>query len=399
MIRKLFHGISCVVIAVLKPLKTYAYRTRFFFVRGLILEITTLIDWLMIFFNIQNNIMLLHQKIYGGNFLFGQAVMITDYDTTARDITKPLFKCNHFMGVDIIANQSSVFGMNAGSLNQCPPLRASSRAMMDATVFTEELAAQGYEQVKAECAGILEEWAADPKMAGMWSIRGTATRIFLKVLSGTLVSKEDADYSTKKYVTHFGELSIFGRYLPSVNGLLGSHKFIRKEAYFRLKEKYDIDMGIIDMTLFAAMFSVGTLLIRCVEDIQTWKIPYGELDYEKKRNFIFEVQRLWPTVTSVHRIVERDETVRIGNRELKLTPGDEVVYPFICSNRDESTFDEPKTMKLDRPAEEYERVLSWSKGPHACPGKEISIDVTLVMLDELARHHDLSRLKIFNPTF
>lgn len=398
MIRKMLHAVSYVVIFLMKPFKVYAYRTRFPIIRGLIIEVTALVDFLLIFLNIQNNTMLMHEKVYNGNFIFGKGIALTDYDTIATDIQKPAYKCNHFMALSIISTDSSVFAINAGSLNQCPPLRGWTRKSMEDNVFTGDLLTHDYESLHALNREILEEWGEHPKMAKVFPLRGASTRIFLKILSGTTVSSEDAEAATFQYIRRFGELSLFNR-VPFVNGILGSHKGIRKDAYFMLKEKYDLDMMVIDMTLFAAMFSVGTLVIRCVEDIQSFAIPYKDLDYQMKRNFIFEAVRLWPTVTSVHRIVERDENVRIGKKDITLTAGDEVIYPFACGNRNAERFHEPAKMNLERPQEEYANVLSWSKGPHDCPGKELSIIVTILMLDQLSKRYDLSKLKIFNPTF
>ncbi len=73
--RKLIHALFYVVFAIMKPFKIYAYRTRFGIIRSIILEITTFIDWLSIFFNIQNNSMMLNWKVFKGNFIFGKAVM------------------------------------------------------------------------------------------------------------------------------------------------------------------------------------------------------------------------------------------------------------------------------------------------------------------------------------
>ena len=88
-------------------------------------------------------------------------------------------------------------------------------------------------------------------------------------------------------------------------------------------------------------------------------------------------------MTTTHRILEEPEEVVVAGRTLKLTEGDEIVYPFVCSNKDEKVFKCPHAIKLDREKEEYDNVLSWSKGAHACPARDFSILVTLVMLDTL----------------
>lgn len=399
MIRQILGTLSSAAIRALRPVKIYAYQTRFDTVKGLILEATSFVDFSMILLNIQNNAMLLHQEAYGGNFLFGKAVAVTDHETAAAAIAAPLFKCNHFMGVDIVSTDSAVFASNSGSLNQCPALRKVAREAMDKTIFTPRLRAKTYASIAKECKTILDDWAKNRDMSNMLVLRSAATRMFLQVLDGKTVSAEDAEAATKNYFTHFGLLSAFGRYLPAIPGILRSRENLRRGSYFMLRDKYDMNIDAIDMTLFAAQFSVGTLVIQCVTDLQKTGLAYEDLDYDHKRNFIIEAVRLWPTVTSVHRIVESDETIRVGDHDLKLRAGDEVIYPFVCTNRDGGVFRNPMKIDLDRPQAEYDAVLSWSKGSHGCPGKALSIDVTMLMLDKLAERYDLSKLKIYNPTF
>jgi cytochrome P450 len=147
------------------------------------------------------------------------------------------------------------------------------------------------------------------------------------------------------------------------------------------------------------MFSVGTIVIKCVEFAAHEAIPYGSLSLEQRMRFVIEAQRLCPTVTSVHRIVETPETVTVSGRQIHLQPGDEVAYPFLCINQDPSRFTDPTVFRLDRTPEEVAAVMSWSVGPHICPAKELSILLTVLMLDELATRYDLRRLRIANPEF
>jgi hypothetical protein len=397
-IRRLFYPLSYLIVLLLKPIKLYAYRTRFEFIKRLILAFTIPIDFALIWMNVQNETMVLHWKVYKGNFLFGNGVMVTDHATTAAEIAQPVVRGNNFMGVDIVASQSAVFATNAPILNQCPPIRSSTRNYLDTHIFTPDVLAFDDATVRARLAEILDEWKQHPQMSNMWVLRSACTRVFLKLLSGKTISVADAESATKIYIRRFVEFSLFGRYFPFIIDVLGSHKSIRRDAYFKLKA-YGIDTMVIDITLFAAMFSIGTLLMRCVEDVRRFGIRYPELSPEHKRRFVFEVLRLYPTVTSVHRILEQPEFIRVGKRDILLTPGDEVVYPFICSNRDERAFASPERIDLDRPAEHYDRVLSWSKGPHSCPAKEMSILVTVAMLDAMAERYPLDQLKIPNLTF
>ena len=66
-LRRVAHVFSTPLIHLLKPIKLFAYRTRFEWLKRLILEITTFFDWAMVFANIQNETMLLHHHAWKGN--------------------------------------------------------------------------------------------------------------------------------------------------------------------------------------------------------------------------------------------------------------------------------------------------------------------------------------------
>jgi hypothetical protein len=256
-----------------------------------------------------------------------------------------------------------------------------------------------YPTLRTECAEILREWSADPKMATMLGIRGTLTRLFIQVLAQRMLTKEEAHHITWSYVRRFAEFSIFGRYLPLMLGVLGTREGIRSGAYIPLR-KLGVDNLAIDMTLFAAMFSVGTIVIKAVEFVREHDIDYATLSPFQRFAFVIEAFRICPTVTTVHRIVESDETVEIRGGPVTLRAGDEVGYPFVCINRDERVFAQPKAFRIDRPPAEAAQVLSWSAGPHMCPAKDLSIVSSVVMLDTLAAARgDLRKLRIFNLEF
>jgi cytochrome P450 len=336
--------------------------------------------------------------VYGGNFLFGKAVMITDHATTKREIACPVHRGDNFMGVDIVSSDPEVFAMNTGILNQNPPIRASTRAYLDAHVFTPKVMALTFDDVRTESAEILEDWSRRDQMATMLVIRATVTRIFLRIFSGITISEAESDRCTRQYIRAFTESSLFHGYAPWVLGLLGTHERVRREAYFPL-ERHGIDLMAIDVTLFAAMFSIGTLVIRCVEDTSRFGIRYAALTHQQRRAFVFESIRLFPTVTTVHRRLTEPEEVKVRGRTLRLEPGDEIAYPFVCSNRDPAVFTDPEAMDIGRTDEARDDVLSWSKGPHSCPAKDLTILVVVAMLDTLAERYELASLRIFNPQF
>jgi hypothetical protein len=397
-IRSVIHTASEGVARALKPAKLFAYETRVPFVKDTILSATTFVDFCLIWANVQNDTMLLHQKAFGGNFIFGRGVMVTDHATTEDAIAKPALRGNNFMGVSIVASDANMFATNAAILNQSTPAREAARAYLDKHVFTEATAGQSLEDVRTKLGDILAEWGANPNMSNFLVIRSAVTRAFVKLLADVDVPVDEATYVTKQYMRRFVESSLFYGYFPLMLDVLGTYQALRKDAYFRLKAR-GVDLLTIDVTLFAAMFSVGTIVIRCVKLAKDNGIRYRDLTPAQKRRFVIEAVRLQPTVTSVHRKVEKEETVEISGRKISLQAGDEVVYPFVCSNRDKTVFPNPQDFDLERPDPQQDSVLSWSKGPHVCPAKELSIHVTTVMLDALAERFDFDKLTIFSPEF
>ena len=231
--------------------------------------------------------------------------------------------------------------------------------------------------------------------ASLWPIRGTVTRLVLKVLAQKDLSRAEADRVTAAYLRRVGEFSLLGYYCLWMLGLLRSREGIQRDA-FRPLQQLGVDNLVIDMTLFAAMFSIGTIVMKAVEFTATFDIDYASLTPQERVRFVVESLRLHPTVTCVHRILEEEETVDVAGKPLRLRPGDEVAYPFVCLNRDPARFANPDSFRLDRPTEEVEAVLSWSKGPHACPVKDLSVLLTVMMLDTLATRFELRKLKIFD---
>lgn len=398
MFRRIAHLLSAPIVWALMPLKIYAFRTRFGVVKRIILEMTSLLDFLMVFANVQNATMLIHHRVYKGNFIFGKSVMVVDHQVAARDVVRPTLRGNRFMGVDIVSNDPGAFVTNAGPITTGQPVRRLARAHIEQNIMTDRVRGLDLDALGAECADILREWSAAPDMATMWSIRGAVTRLFLRILAQVTIPKADADSITYHYTRRFAEFSLFGRYMPTMLGLLGTREGVRKDAYIPLR-RLGIDNMIIDMTLFAAMFSVGTIVIKCVGFARQHGIDYPRLSAPQRMAFVIESQRMYPTVATVHRIVEEDETIEVRGKALRLGPADEVAYPFVCVNRDPRAFETPEQFRIHRSREEMARVMSWSAGPHVCPAKDLSILATVLMLDALAARFDLRQLDISNPEF
>jgi hypothetical protein len=380
------------------PWKMLAYRIGPGFVRRLMLELSAFWDWAMVFMVVQNPAMLIHYRAYGGNFFFGKAVMLVDHDVAKKDIVRPTMRGNRFMGVDLVHNDPIAFATNAGPIAMGQPSRGLIRAYIDTSVLTPAVRAHDAATLPVECREILDDWKASPDMAKAWPIRAAITRLFLRLLAGKTLPKKETDTITVEYARRFSELSLLARYAPFLLGLAGTREGIRRDVFIPLK-RHGVDPMVIDLTLFAAMFSVGTIVLKCIDFIGEEKIDYRALGPREKLQFVVEAARLCPTVTSVHRIVEEPETVVVRGRTIALGPGDEVAYPFICINRDPTKFTDPDELKIDRPREEVERSLSWSAGPHVCPAKDLSILVTVMMLDTLAERFDIRTLRIPSPEF
>lgn len=390
MVKVFLKWISLGLIYLMKPLKLFAFRTRFLFLKRLILGVTTFVDFLSSWLYGQNEIMLLHQKIYKGNFIFGHGVMKTDYSSAISEIPRPSLRTNSFMGIPVVSG-NEVFVVNSPLISLGEPFRTLVRKHIEETIFTPELAALDYDQVKLKCTEILAEWVSEDNAKDITIMRSTSTRMIILLLQNITISKKDGEDVTAAYLRRFIELSLFKRYFPIVSGLLGSEKSIKKDAFYKLRA-LGVSNPVIDATLFAAMFSIGTLFIRCVGDIRRNRIDYASLPLEIRRNFVIEAVRLYPTVTTTHRIIENNEEIVIAGQKISLTAGDEMVYPFACINTDESAFKCPHQVNVNRTKEEYDKVLSWSVGPHACPAKDLSVLVTMVMLDALAQKQPLASI-------
>jgi hypothetical protein len=398
MIRKLARVLSVPLVGLLLPLKVAAYKSPVRWIKRAILEFTSFIDWALVFANVQNPAMLIHQRVYRGAFLFGKAVMVVDHAVALRDIPKPTLRGNRFMGVDLVSNDPGAFVTNAGPITTGQPVRRLVREYIEREVMSPRVREYDVDTIRGDCAEIFADWRASEHMANMWTVRGAVTRVFLRLLAERTVPRELADDVTRAYVRRFAEFSLFGRYAPALLGVLGTRDGVRRDAFAPLR-RLGIDDIVIDMTLFAAMFSVGTILMRSLEIAREENLDYRKLTRAERRGFVIEAQRLHPTVTTVHRIVEAPETIVVFDTTLELQPGDEVAYPFACLNRDPKCFEHPERFDLSRPQAEFERVLSWSVGPHACPARELSIAVTIAMLDELSEVSDLRALRPLNLEF
>jgi len=223
MLRRIANILSVPVIWLMMPVKGLAFRFRHCFLGRALLEVTCLGDFLLVLANVQNAALLLHHRVYGGAFWFGKSVMTVDHATAAQEIVRPSLRGNRFMGVDLVSNDPGVFVTNAGPISIGQPTRRLIREYIDHQIMTPRVRALDYGALRSECADLLREWAEDPKMATMLSIRGTLTRLFIQVLAEKRMSKEMSDKITFAYVRRFAEFSLFGRYPAGRAGHAGGN--------------------------------------------------------------------------------------------------------------------------------------------------------------------------------
>lgn len=399
MLRTIFHALSVPTVHLLKPFRVWAWTTRSTFIRGLILEFMTVVDTTMVAMNIQNGALLLNYRAFGeGNFFFGKTLMIVDHAAADEALVKPQSRGSLFMGLPIVAYAPPALMTNAAPTAVSQPARGALRSFMDEHTYTQAVKNPDLETLRERAAGMLQEWREDPKRDTLWSVRGTVTRLLTLFIADVELGKAESDQITTTYIKQFAIYSAFAYFAPFVLGLIGADEKTRSEVYLPMA-RHGIDAIKVDMILFAGMFSVGTITMRCVQNTKEFDIDYAALSPKERVAFVVESARMWPTVSTAHRIVEEPEEVKVGNRTIQVRPGQEIAYPFVCINRDPSVFSDPASFKLDRSNEEIAAILSWSKGTHACPARDLSVLTTVLMLDTLSeavgdlRTHTISNVE------
>lgn len=388
--KKIAVGISTMLVYLMKPFKVYAYTSGMGFPGRLIIQITAFVDFFINFTLGSNKALLLHQKVYGGNFIFGQGVMKVDHQSIEREI-QLLSPRKNIIGSGVVSALGDAFVTNAAMTSLGEPVRTQVREYLDKHYFLPELKALSWEDLQTKCAVILEEWVEGENPEGIVQMRSVATRMIIFLTAGILISKKDAEQATKAYLKGLYQVILL-KHFPLITGLIGTEKRLKKDAFFPLR-KLGVPNPVIDYTLFAGMLSIGTLFIQCVKDIRTYQLDFGQLDPEQKMKLIMESIRRQPTVPSVQRVVVSAEEIEVSGKKITLTGGDMVHYPLVCANTDDRKFKCPHQFDMNRSREEHDNVLSWSKGPHNCPVKDLSLQITLTMLDSLHKKTPLSMIK------
>lgn len=378
------------MVYLMKPLKVYAYTSGMGFPGRLIMQITAFFDFYSTFTIGKNEVLRLHQRVFKGNFIFNQGVMKVDYASIEREIQMPSMRRNILLGASV-NGLGEAFSMNAPIISLGEPLRTQAREFLDAQVFLPDIMTLSHTAIRAKCAQILQEWVDGEKPADNVMMRSVITRMTIFLLEGVLIPKADSDRITGAYLKSTGLTMLF-RYFPFFLGLNQPEKRFKRDVQIPL-QKLGVSNPVIDVTLFAAMLGIGSTFIQCVKDIKAHQIDFGQLDAEHKVNLVIEAARREPTVAGTHRIVETPEEIVIAGRKIILEPGELIIYPLVCANTDESVFKCPYLMDLNRSQAEKDKVLSWSKGAHNCPAKDLSIEITVAMLESLQEKVSLDTVR------
>lgn len=116
------------------------------------------------------------------------------------------------------------------------------------------------------------------------------------------------------------------------------------------------------------------------------KLDTAESD-DKILHYAMEGIRLNGTFGS-YRESTVETTIRDGNRQVRVKPGDKVFVSFVNANREEEFFPEPNTVRIDRPLENY---IHYGVGPHSCLGGEASRVALTAMLKTVGRLENIRR--------
>ena len=94
------------------------------------------------------------------------------------------------------------------------------------------------------------------------------------------------------------------------------------------------------------------------------------------------------TSIGIYRDVATTTTVKDGDRQVNVSPGEQIYLDCVTACQDPVAFPEPKKVKLDRPMDSY---IHYGHGPHHCLGFDISTLASTTMLKTVAKLENLKR--------
>ncbi|WP_280455950.1 cytochrome P450, partial [Nocardia brasiliensis] len=107
------------------------------------------------------------------------------------------------------------------------------------------------------------------------------------------------------------------------------------------------------------------------------------------RACVLESVRLWPTTPLILRDTTEDTVWRSGNERFTVEKGAALLIAAVAFHRDESQLpfahDFAPDIWVNGVAEQYPQLVPFSAGPAACPGRDLVLFVTSMLLAELVR--------------
>ncbi len=104
--------------------------------------------------------------------------------------------------------------------------------------------------------------------------------------------------------------------------------------------------------------------------------------------YFMEATRIRGTV-GVYRRVAATATIKDGEKNVDVIPGNEVFVDTVSASHDPIAFPEPETVRLDRPMVSY---IHYGQGPHQCLGYDVSKLALTTMLKTVGKLENLSRV-------
>lgn len=117
------------------------------------------------------------------------------------------------------------------------------------------------------------------------------------------------------------------------------------------------------------------------------KLDNSEAD-ELILRYFMEGTRIRGTV-GVFRNVATTATIQDGDKNVNVSPGEQLFIDCITASHDPIAFPEPESVKLDRPMDSY---IHYGQGPHQCLGYDISKLALRTMLKTVGKLEKLRRV-------
>ena len=124
-----------------------------------------------------------------------------------------------------------------------------------------------------------------------------------------------------------------------------------------------------------------------LEEIRRLANMDDEKSHELLLRYFMEGTRIRTSV-GIYRSVAATAAIKDGDRQVNVSPGEEIFLDCVTACQDPVAFPEPKKVKLDRPMDSY---IHYGHGPHHCLGVDMSTLASTTMLKTVAKLENLRR--------